>query len=88
MEAAVSGRPVAAYDIRGVREVIDQQTGLLAPRGDWRALTAVVDGLLKDPERCAELGVRCRERVVSQFSEEQVLERLRAVYSSLAEVAA
>jgi glycosyltransferase involved in cell wall biosynthesis len=85
MEAAVAGRPVAAYDIRGVREVIDPQAGLLAPRGDWRALTAVVDGLLKDPERCAELGAHCRDRVVSRFSEDQVLERLRAVYRSLAE---
>jgi glycosyltransferase involved in cell wall biosynthesis len=85
MEAAVTGRPVAAYDIRGVREVIDPQSGLLAPRGDWRALTAVVDGLLKDPERCAELGARCRDRVVTRFSEDQVLERLRAVYRSLAE---
>jgi glycosyltransferase involved in cell wall biosynthesis len=71
-----------------VREVIDPQSGLLAPRGDWRALSAVVEGLVKDPERCVELGARCRDRVVSRFSEDQVLDRLRAVYRALAEEAA
>jgi glycosyltransferase involved in cell wall biosynthesis len=84
MEAAAAGKPVVAYDIRGVREVVDPATGLLAPRGDLTALTAVVEGLLKDPERRAELGARCREWVVARFSEDLVLERLRATYHSLA----
>ncbi len=87
MEAAAMGKPVAAYDIRGVREVIDPATGLLAPRGDRTALTAVVTRLLDDPESCAELGDRCRRRVVAGFSEEGVVDRLRATYATL-EVAA
>jgi glycosyltransferase involved in cell wall biosynthesis len=85
MEAAAMGRPVAAYDIRGVREVIDPGLGLLAPRGDRMALTSVVDGLLKDPDRCSELGHHCREWVISRFSEDLVVERLRANYASVAE---
>ena len=77
------GKPVAAYDIRGVREVIDPATGLLAPRGDRRALTAVVAGLLDDQERCAELGDACRKRVVSTYSERGVVDRLRVAYASM-----
>ncbi len=77
------GKPVVAYDIRGVREVVDPETGLLARRGDRRALTAIVDGLLGDPGRCAALGVRCRDRVVERFSEDDVIDRLRITYESM-----
>ncbi len=87
MEAAAMGRPVVAYDIRGVREVIDPQLGLLAPRGDRGALAGVVGSLLGDPDRCAELGDRCRRWVVSRFSEELVVDRLRSVYSALGSAA-
>lgn len=87
MEAAAMGRPVAAYDIRGVREVVDPETGLLAPRGDRVALTRVVEGLLGDPDRCSDLGERCRRWVVSRFSEDQVVDRLRATYAAMAKSA-
>ena len=40
MEAAAAGRPVVAYDVRGVREVVDPASGLLVPRGDTAALAA------------------------------------------------
>jgi len=88
MEAAAMGRPVAAYDIRGVREVIDPGSGLLAPRGDLRALTAVVADLLARPDRCLELGDGCRQRVVARFSEEGVVDRLRATYAGLSQAPA
>jgi glycosyltransferase involved in cell wall biosynthesis len=83
MEAAAMGRPVAAYDIRGVREVIDPQLGLLAPRGDVGALTRIVGDLVADPDRCADLGKQCREWVTERFSEDRVISRLRAVYRDL-----
>lgn len=85
MEAAAMGRPVAGYDIRGMREVIDPASGLLAPRGDLAALTSVVEDLLGDPSRRAELGERCHTRVASRFSEAGVVERLVEVYDSMGE---
>jgi glycosyltransferase involved in cell wall biosynthesis len=84
MEAAAMGRTVAAYDIRGMREVIDAGLGLLVPRGDQRALTLLVEDLLKDPARCAELGEQSRRRVVEEFSEQRVVERLRDCYAGIA----
>ena len=60
MEAAAMGRPVAAYDIRGVREVIDPALGLLAPRGRRRRADRIVGDLLEDPDRRADLGKRCQ----------------------------
>jgi glycosyltransferase involved in cell wall biosynthesis len=83
MEAAAMGRPVAAYDIRGMREVIDPRLGLLAPRGDKKALAGVVEALLKDQDRRSELGLLCQQWVMARFSEEQVVERLRANYASV-----
>jgi glycosyltransferase involved in cell wall biosynthesis len=84
MEAAAMGRPVVAYDIRGMREVIEPGSGLLAPRGDQAALREILEALLKEPERCVELGERCRAWVVERFSEDAVVERLRAVYAEMA----
>jgi glycosyltransferase involved in cell wall biosynthesis len=84
MEAAAAGRPVVAYDVRGVREVIDPASGLLVPRGDRVALAAVVRSLLGDPERRAALGRACQTRVLERFSETDVIARLREVYAELA----
>jgi glycosyltransferase involved in cell wall biosynthesis len=88
MEAAAMGKPVVAYDIRGVREVIEPGLGLLAPRGDQQALGRVVGDLLADPDRCVELGQSCRQWVRSRFSEDLVVDRLRATYAAMAEDAA
>jgi len=83
MEASAMGVPVVAYDIRGVREVIDPGLGLLVPRGDLVALTHLVESLLKDPDRREELSDLARRWVTSQFSEDLVVDRLRSVYSDI-----
>ena len=83
MEAAAAGRPVVAYDVRGVREVIDPGSGLLVPRGDRAALALVVERLLGDPDRRSALGAECRSRVVERFSESDVIDRLRRTYAEL-----
>jgi glycosyltransferase involved in cell wall biosynthesis len=83
MEAAAAGRPIVAYDVRGVREVVDPASGLLVPRGDTDALAAVVSSLLEDPGRAAALGRSCRVRVLERFSESDVITRLRGVYAEL-----
>ncbi len=84
MEASAAGLPVVAYDVRGVREVIDPRSGLLVRRGDTAALVRVVSDLLGDPGRRDKLGEQCRERVVERFSEDGVIERLRTFYRELA----
>jgi glycosyltransferase involved in cell wall biosynthesis len=83
MEAAAAGRPVVAYDVRGVREVLDPGSGLLVPRGDTGALRRVVEGLLADPARRQALGTAAQARVLAGFSEDDVVRRLRTVYAEL-----
>jgi glycosyltransferase involved in cell wall biosynthesis len=85
MEASAMAIPVVAYDIRGVREVIDPQLGLLVGRGDRAALGDLVESLLEDPGRRAKLGAMSRQWVVSRFSEQLVIDRLRSVYVAMAQ---
>ena len=81
MEAASMGRAVAGYDVRGMREVVPPHLGLLVPRGDVLQLTELVRRLVAEPARRAELGRACHGWVTSNFSEDAVLDRLRAVYA-------
>jgi len=83
MEAAAAGRAVVAYDVRGVREVVNESTGTLVARGDVKAMVSSVQELLVDPDRCAALGRAARERVVEFFSESRVIDRLREIYAEL-----
>ncbi len=84
MEATAMGKPVVGYDIRGVREVIDPTLGLLAPCGNVGALAQVIAELIDHPGRTDELGKLCQQRVTEQFSEDQVIGRLRCVFADLA----
>ncbi len=84
MEAAAAGRPVVAYDVRGVREVVDPAAGLLVPRGDThRARPASWRACSTDAERRVALGRACQARVLERFSEDDVIARLRRVYAEL-----
>jgi len=83
MEAAATGCPVVAYDIRGVREVINPGSGLLVPRGDVKLLTAVVSDLIGDEPRRRALGQQAQTLVLGRFSENLVIERLRRVYGAV-----
>ena len=52
MEAAASGLPVVATDIRGCRQVVEpDRTGLLVPAHDAGALTAAIRALGADADR-------------------------------------
>lgn len=83
MEAAAMGRAVAGYDVRGMREVIPPHLGLLVGRGDVSQLLDLVRRLVCDRPYREDLGQACQEWVRSNFSEEAVLDRLRAVYADL-----
>ena len=81
MEAAAAGRPIVAYDIRGVREVVDPELGLLVPRGDVAGMVGRVSELVDDPEGRRALGKQCQRWVLERFREDEVVERLRSLYA-------
>ena len=77
------GLAVAAYDVRGVREVVPEGFGLLAPRGDIDALTETMTALLDDPAARQAAAKACGAHVRSTFDERLVYKRLRVLYAGL-----
>lgn len=81
MEAMAMEKPVVAYNIRGVRDlVVDGETGFLVPFGDIRALAEKISFLLDNPIIAEEMGKKGRSRIIGQFDLDTVLRQMKEVY--------
>jgi glycosyltransferase involved in cell wall biosynthesis len=80
VEAMVTGCPVVASAVGGLREVVqDGSTGRLVPPGDPAALAAALDDLLDDSELRKRMGEAAREATL-QFGVRNVVPRIIEVY--------
>jgi len=85
MEAAASGLPVIATDVRGCRQVVDPEvTGLLVPVRDPSALAAAIDRLGRDGNVRARMAVHARTRAEQQFDERVVVDLVLGTYAQVA----
>lgn len=82
LEAMACGIPVAASEVGGLPEIVDDTVGGLFRAGDERDLARVVIRLLKDPE-LAEKGARARERVLERWSNLRLAQRHVEIYERL-----
>ena len=81
MEAAASGLPVIATDIRGCRQVVSQgETGLLVPPHDPAALTAAVELLVVDPALRLRMGTAGRRKAEAEFDDQAVVAKTMEAY--------
>lgn len=70
MEAAASGLPVVATDIRGCRQVVDHgRTGLLVPVRDAVALTEAITTIATDADLRRGMERRARDKAVAEFDQ-------------------
>jgi glycosyltransferase involved in cell wall biosynthesis len=84
MEAAASGLPVIATDIRGCRQVVDQGlTGLLVPARDSQALTYAILEIINDPIKRSEMGTRAVEKARAEFDHQRVIDITLETYERL-----
>jgi glycosyltransferase involved in cell wall biosynthesis len=84
MEAAASGLPVIATDIRGCRQVVDPGVnGLLVPLHDVDALTTAIAELSGDPARRGTMGARSRAKAESEFDDRRVIKTTLDAYRRL-----
>jgi len=68
LDAMAHARPVVAYDIGGIGELVQHEVdGLLVRPGDRRALAGAVKKMLADPVRAAAMGIRGREKVRAKY---------------------
>ena len=85
MEAAASGLPVVASDIRGCRQVVDHGVnGFLVPVRNGETLAKAVLELLDDPELRSRLGAASVEKARAEFDEENVVRIVMSSYRQLA----
>lgn len=68
IESMAFGKPVIAYDVGGVREMLSPETGTLLPRpGDVPDLAEAFLRYLRDPTLRARQGQAARHRAVERF---------------------
>ena len=84
LEAMLASLPVVATRVSAVPEiVVDGETGALVEAGDVAGVARELGALLADHERARRLGAAGRERALSEFSVERMVERTLAVYRAL-----
>jgi glycosyltransferase involved in cell wall biosynthesis len=86
MEAMAMEKPVVAYNIRGVRDLVgDGVNGFLVPFGDIKGLADKIIYLMEHPELAKEMGKRGREKMVKEFSLDKVLKDMKKLYREILE---
>lgn len=76
LEAMACGLPMIASRATSHPEQIeDGKQGILVPPHEWEPVARAIARLASDSEECRRMGRAARERVVSEFSREQMMER-------------
>lgn len=84
IEAASCGRALVAADVPGSREIVrHEESGLLVPPRDARALAAALKRLISDKGLRDRLGAGGRRLAVAEFSQETITARARLLYERL-----
>ncbi len=84
VEAAQMKRPVIACATGGLVEVIiDNETGILVPRYDYKAFSQAILRLLNNPALAIYLGENAYNRANQKFSLKNVVENYESVYQKL-----
>lgn len=82
LEAMACALPIAASQVGGLPEIIDDGVGALVEPRNPRALANAVVSLLRRPDR-RELGREARRRVVANWSISRMVERHLDIYNGL-----
>ncbi|MFA0056420.1 glycosyltransferase family 4 protein [Vibrio echinoideorum] len=84
IEAASCQRAIITTDVVGCREIVTHNVnGLLAQPGDAISLANCLRALLENDEKTLEFGVKGRQKVETEFSQEMVFEKTLKVYDEL-----
>jgi glycosyltransferase involved in cell wall biosynthesis len=86
LQALAMGKPVVAATTGGIPEVIvPEETGLLVPPRDSRALAQAMSRLARDPALRETLSRRGPELVASRYSLDHMADALEALYAEIME---
>jgi glycosyltransferase involved in cell wall biosynthesis len=83
LEAMAMGKPIVTTDNVGCRDVVDdRRTGVLVAVKDSAALSVALGKLIADPKARARLGRCARDKVVREFADSSVVNRVLAEFYS------
>ena len=84
LEANSYGLPAIVSDVPGVREVVvDEETGIIVPIADSRALYEAILKMLRNPDLRRSYGDAALTRVSTHFSIEAVANQVQSLYKRL-----
>jgi glycosyltransferase involved in cell wall biosynthesis len=84
LEAAACGRAIVTTDVPGCRTLVrDGTEGRLVPAGDAAGLAEALSDLSRQPDLVARLGAAARARVLDGFTERDVMESVKRLYSAM-----
>ena len=82
LEACACGKPIVAFDVPGVREIVqDQVNGCLVPFGDIAKMAQCVERLILDKALRTQFGEAGRAMVEGEFSQASVQAQFGALWS-------
>ncbi len=81
LEAGLAGLPVITTSIGGIPDVIENNvTGSLVKPKDSKALQRAIEFMIKIPEERKVMGLKLKEKVETEFSLENMLQKTFALY--------
>ena len=84
LEAAAAGRPIVTTNVPGCRDIVHHnENGLLVPVRNTAALATELKRLIIDKQLRLAFGKRGRERAVSEFRSELVINETLGLYTQL-----
>jgi len=84
LEAMALSLPVVVTNVVGIRDVVkDQASGLIVPANAPAAMASAVLSLFRDPQRAGALAATARQKVITEFAVEQMLDRHQALYEEV-----
>lgn len=86
LEAGTARRPVVAFSVGGLNEsIVDGETGLLVPPGDYSALFIAIQTLAERPELRLRMGEAAFEHILQKYGTQQLAQRLASLWRELAD---
>jgi len=79
LETAFYGKPVIAFRVGGIPEVMGESYPLY-PFGDVTAAAAALDALIESPNLARELGEKSRKRALEWFSAGRIVPQYETLY--------
>jgi len=84
LEAMAMEKPVVAYAVGGIPDVIkSEENGLLAPAGDSEVLIQQIQRLIEDPQLRERLGKQAHQDVYTHYNAVFVAQKYEKLYEAL-----